>query len=53
MDDSPALAQSYGIKGIPTLILFYGGVEKERIIGVESQKKISRMIGRYIGSALN
>jgi thioredoxin 1 len=53
VDDSPAVAQRYGIQGIPTLILFQDGVEKERIVGVVSQDKISRMIDRYIHAALN
>jgi thioredoxin-like negative regulator of GroEL len=35
--DSPAVARRYGITGIPTLILFQDGVEKERIVGVASQ----------------
>ena len=53
VDDSPAVAQRYGIKGIPTLILFQDGMEKERIVGVASQEKISRTIDRYIHAALN
>lgn len=53
VDDSPAVAQRYGIQGIPTLILFQDGVEKERIFGVASQEKISRTIDRYIRAALN
>jgi thioredoxin 1 len=53
VDDSPAIAQRYGIKGIPTLIIFQDGAEKERIVGVASQEKISRTIDRYIRAALN
>jgi thioredoxin 1 len=53
VDDSPAVAQRYGIQGIPTLILFQDGVEKERIVGVASQEKIARSIDRYIRTALN
>ena len=53
VDDSPAVAQRYGIQGIPTLILFQDGVEKERILGVASQEKISRTVDRYIRGALN
>ena len=53
VDDSPAVAQRYGIQGIPTLILFQDGVEKERILGAASQEKISRTIDRYIRAALN
>jgi thioredoxin 1 len=53
VDDSPAVAQRYGIQGIPTLILFQDGVEKERILGAASQEKISRAIDRYIRAAVN
>ena len=53
VDDSPAVAQRYGIKGIPTLILFQDGAETERILGVVSREKISRTIDRYIRAALN
>ena len=53
VDDSPTIAQRYRIQGIPTLILFQDGVEKERIIGVVSQNTISHAIERYIGAALN
>jgi thioredoxin 1 len=53
VDDSPAVAQRYGIQGIPTLILFQDGVEKERIVGAASREKISRTIDRYIHAALN
>ena len=34
VDDSSAVMERYGIQGIPTLILFQDGVEKERIVGV-------------------
>ena len=47
VDDSPRVTQRYTIKGIPTLILFQDGVEKERIVGVVSQKKIADTIERY------
>ena len=44
VDDSPAVAQRFGIQGIPTLILFQDGAEKERIVGAVSQEKIARTI---------
>jgi thioredoxin 1 len=53
VDNSPAVAQRYGVQGIPTLIIFQNGTEKERIVGVASQEKISRTIDRYIRAALN
>jgi hypothetical protein len=47
------IAEQYGdAMRVPTLILFHDGVEKERIVGVVSQEKISRTIDRYIGRDL-
>jgi thioredoxin 1 len=48
VDDNPSTAAAYGIKGIPTLILFSEGKEVERVIGAASKEVISRMIERYI-----
>lgn len=47
VDDNPATAQRYGIKGIPTLILFRDGKEVERVVGATSKESISKMIERY------
>ena len=44
VDDNPSTAQRYGIKGIPTLILFNKGSEASRIVGMTSKEKISSMI---------
>jgi thioredoxin len=48
VDESPTVTQRDGIQGIPTLILFQEGEEKERIVGVVSREKISRTIGRIL-----
>ncbi len=53
VDDSPAITQRYGVQGIPTLILFKDGEEKERIIGVVSKEAISRTIDEHVGGASN
>ena len=50
VDDSNATAQRYGIKGIPTLILFKGGSENDRVVGTTSKENISRMIDRALGA---
>jgi len=47
VDDNPATAQRYGIKGIPTLILFREGKEVERVVGATSKDSITRMIDKY------
>ena len=52
VDDNPAVSQRYGIKGIPTLILFKNGKEEERVVGATSKEAISRMIDKHIGGAV-
>lgn len=47
VDDSPATAEAYQIRSIPTLILFSEGKEVERMIGATSKEAISSMIERY------
>ena len=51
VDDNPAISQRYGIKGIPTLILFKGGKEEERIVGATSKDAISRIIDKHVAGA--
>ena len=51
VDDNNQTAQKCGIKGIPTLILFKGGSEAERVVGATSKDNICRMIDRALGSA--
>src|SRR5712691_10153607 len=48
VDDNPSVSQRYGIKGIPTLILFKAGKEEERVVGATSEQAISRMLDKYI-----
>ena len=50
VDDNPAVSQRYGVKGIPTLILFKGQKEVERVVGATSKEAISRMIDKHLGS---
>ena len=50
VDDNPGVSQRYGIKGIPTLILFKNGKEEERIVGGTTREAISRMIGKHVQS---
>lgn len=48
VDDNTSTAQRYGIKGIPTLILFSGGKEVERVVGATSKESISKMIEKHV-----
>ena len=47
VDDNPTIAATYGIKGIPTLILFFEGKEVERIVGAAGKDTIVRTIAKH------
>jgi thioredoxin 1 len=47
VDENPTTAAVYGIKGIPTLILFSEGKEVERMVGVASKDTIVRTIAKH------
>ena len=47
VDHNPSTAAAYGIRGIPTLILFSRGKEVERVVGATSKESIGRMIEKY------
>jgi thioredoxin 1 len=51
IDENSVTPQRYGIKSIPTLILFSGGREQERIVGAASKEAIARVIDKYAGVA--
>ena len=47
VDDNPTTAATFGIKGIPTLILFAEGKEVERIVGAAGKDTIARTIAKH------
>ena len=51
VDDNTSTAQRYGIKGIPTLILFSEGKEVERVVGATSKESIARMVEKHVAVA--
>ncbi len=48
VDESMSVSQRYGIKGIPTLILFKNGKEEKRLVGATSVDAITQMIDRSL-----
>jgi thioredoxin-like negative regulator of GroEL len=44
VDENPVSAQTYGIRAIPTLIVFSGGKEAARMVGVKPKDEIEREI---------
>jgi thioredoxin 1 len=50
VDENPTVSQRYGIKGIPTLILFKGGKEEERIVGATNKETLTRLIDKHLSA---
>ena len=44
VDENPVSAQNYGIRAIPTLIVFKDGREAARMVGVRSKEEIEQEI---------
>ena len=47
-DENKATAERYNVRGLPTMILFVGGEEKERVIGLTSKTRIAELLDRYM-----
>jgi thioredoxin 1 len=50
VDDNSVTTQRYGVKGMPTLILFKNGREEERIVGAVSREVISRLVDKHVST---
>src|SRR5215510_14265085 len=50
VDENVDSSSSYGIKGIPTLVLFRDGKEAERVVGIPSNARefISQMLDKHL-----
>jgi thioredoxin 1 len=48
VDENGQTPQTYGIMGIPTLILFKGGQPVEKVVGFESKAKLLERIAKHI-----
>jgi thioredoxin 1 len=48
VDENMNVPQQYGIRGIPTLIVFKGGQEQERIVGAVTREAIAKVVEKYV-----
>ena len=48
VDENMNVPQRYGVRGIPTLIVFKGGEEVERIVGAVSKEAIAQAIDKHV-----
>ncbi|ELZ30506.1 thioredoxin [Halosimplex carlsbadense 2-9-1] len=47
VDANQQLAGAYGVRGVPTLVLFADGEQVEEIVGVQGEDQLRALIGRY------
>lgn len=47
VDQHQALAGQYGVRGVPTMVLFSGGETVERVVGVRSEEQLSTLIENH------
>jgi thioredoxin 1 len=45
IDDSPATASKFGIRGVPTVVVFKDGKESGRHVGVTSKETLAKLLG--------
>ncbi|MCD2205316.1 thioredoxin [Halobacterium sp. KA-6] len=47
VDENPALASAYGVRGVPTLILFADGEQAEEVVGLQGEDQLRTLIESY------
>ena len=48
VDRSPATPQRYGVRGIPTLLIFKGGQVQEQIVGYVARDVIEKALNKHV-----
>jgi thioredoxin 1 len=48
VDDNPATPGKYGVRGIPTLVLFKGGVVIDQIVGAIPKSQLDALIAKAL-----
>ena len=50
-DEQPELGERFGVRSIPTLVLFEGGKERDRVIGARQAHALRNWLDEKLGSA--
>lgn len=45
IDAAPKLAQEYGVRSVPTCILFQGGAKSKQLVGLTNYDKLVQLVG--------
>ena len=48
VDENPATPSKYGVRGIPTLILFKGGVVVDQVVGAVPKSQLEALIAKAL-----
>jgi thioredoxin len=48
VDSSPVTPQRYGVRGIPTLLIFKGGQVQEQIVGYVGREVIEKALNKHV-----
>ncbi len=50
VDSNPATPPRYGVRGIPTLLVFKGGQVQEQIVGFVARETIEKALNKHVSS---
>ena len=48
VDDAPDIANKFGIRSIPTLVLLKDGNVVEKVVGMRSEQELSQVLSQYL-----
>ena len=48
VDSNPATLPRYGVRGIPTLLVFKGGQVQEQIVGFVARETIEKALNKHV-----
>jgi len=47
VDQEPKLAQKYGVRSIPCMVIVVDGREKKRFVGLQTYEALAKALGKY------
>jgi thioredoxin 1 len=45
IDETPEITKKYGVRSVPTIIVFRGGQKTGQLVGLTSREKIVQLLG--------